>query len=67
MDPEKLTNMVDSCVFDLCQVEDQDDLRCKAFEEFNKDCLSLGKELNLQWMFNWRNKTNCRNANIIFV
>ena len=63
MDFDKLNSMVDGCALDLCAYENttlHEELRCSAFEEFNRECLALAQELGLPWDFGWRNKTNCR-------
>ena len=64
MSPEVLAAIFKECVFDLCELEGeskQDELRCKILEEFNRECLSLSHQLNLDWDLNWRNESNCRN------
>lgn len=63
MDADKLSAIVDACVFDLCSYEgdsQQDSLRCKIMEEFNKECLALSQQLNRPWAFDWREQTECR-------
>ena len=63
MDAELLSSMVNNCAMDLCAYEYnatfKEELRCSAFEEFNRECLALAEKEGLSWDFNWRNKTNC--------
>lgn len=64
MDKELLDAIFDECVFDLCELEgknEQNEVRCKALENFNKECLALSEKLNIETTFDWRNEANCGN------
>ena len=66
MDSKYLTDLVTSCVFDLCALEgdvSQNDFRCSVLEKFNKECLELFEQKNLTTRIYWRDTLNCRMLN----
>ena len=59
-----MSGVVEGCAFDMCVFEknpQQNEFRCSAYEEFTTSCLELAKDMKMDWKFDWRMATNCRN------
>lgn len=59
MDKATSEGLFSACVFDMCALEndkDQDEYRCKSYEEISETCY----ELTNATIPNWRKQTDCR-------
>lgn len=63
MGSEKLNDIFEGCIFDMCLYEEdknQQNYRCSTYEEFNNACLELAQEQSTLWTAYWRTATSCR-------